>query len=108
VQNYLLVAHVAALRSILGRHAHELPGTQVNALLTHSHTQVCATLSRALEQLDQQASISTPLASQPAPVSADGTWSGWPLVQRRIRLLQADADKIVIHSAAIVHITSSR
>ena len=108
VQNYLLVAHVAALRSILGRHAHELPGTQVNALLTHSHTQVCLTLSRALEQLDSKASIGTPLASQPAPVSADGSWSGWPLAQRRIRLLQADADKIVIHSAAIVHITSPR
>jgi uncharacterized membrane protein YccC len=108
VQNYLLVAHVAALRSILGRHAHELPGTQVNALLTHSHTQVCLTLSRALEQLDNKAAISTPLASQPAPIHADGGWSGWPLVQRRIRLLQADADKIVIHSAAIVHITSPR
>lgn len=108
VQNYLLVAHVAALRSILGRHDHELPATQVNALLTHSHTQVCLTLSRALEQLDSKASIGAPLTSQPAPVSADGSWSGWPLVQRRIRLLQADADKIVIHSAAIVHITSQR
>lgn len=108
VQNYLLVAHVAALRSILGRHASQLPVTPVNALLSHSHTQVCLTLSRALEQLDDKAAISAPLAAPAAPPVSDVAWSGWPLVQRRIRLLQADADKIVIHSAAIVHIVAPR
>ena len=108
VQNYLLVAHVAALRSILGRHASQLPVTPVNALLSHSHTQVCLTLSRALEQLDDKAAISAPLAAPAAPPVSDVAWSGWPLVQRRIRLLQADADKIVVHSAAIVHIVSPR
>lgn len=108
VQNYLLVAHVAALRSILGRHASQLPVAPVNALLSHSHTQVCLTLSRALEQLDDKAAISTPLAAPAAPPVSDVAWSGWPLVQRRIRLLQADADKIVVHSAAIVHIVAPR
>ncbi|KAB8065416.1 FUSC family protein [Janthinobacterium violaceinigrum] len=108
VQNYLLVAHVAALRSILGRHASQLPVAPVNALLSHSHTQVCLTLSRALEQLDNKAAISAPLAAPAAPPASDVAWSGWPLVQRRIRLLQADADKIVIHSAAIVHIVAPR
>ncbi|MDN2707846.1 FUSC family protein [Janthinobacterium sp. SUN118] len=108
VQNYLLVAHVAALRSILGRHASQLPVAPVNALLSHSHTQVCLTLSRALDQLDDKAAISAPLAAPPAPPVSDVAWSGWPLVQRRIRLLQADADKIVIHSAAIVHIVAPR
>ncbi|AQR71595.1 hypothetical protein BZG29_27145 [Janthinobacterium sp. LM6] len=108
VQNYLLVAHVAALRSILGRHASQLPVAPVNALLSHSHTQVCLTLSRALEQLDNKAAISAPLAAPAAPPVSDVAWSGWPLVQRRIRLLQADADKIVIHSAAIVHIVAPR
>jgi uncharacterized membrane protein YccC len=108
VQNYLLVAHVAALRSILGRHASQLPVAPVNALLGHSHTQVCLTLSRALEQLDDKAAISTPLAAPAAPPVSDVAWSGWPLVQRRIRLLQADADKIVVHSAAIVHIVAPR
>ncbi|MDO8035654.1 FUSC family protein [Janthinobacterium sp. SUN128] len=108
VQNYLLVAHVAALRSILGRHASQLPVAPVNALLSHSHTQVCLTLSRALEQLDNQAKISAPLAPPAAPPVSDVAWSGWPLAQRRIRLLQADADKIVIHSAAIVHIVTPR
>lgn len=108
VQNYLLVAHVAALRSILGRHASQLPVAPVNALLGHSHTQVCLTLSRALEQLDDKAAISAPLAAPAAPPVSDVAWSGWPLVKRRIRLLQADADKIVIHSAAIVHIVAPR
>lgn len=108
VQNYLLVAHVAALRSILGRHASQLPVAPVNALLGHSHTQVCLTLSRALEQLDDKAAISAPLAAPAAPPVSDVAWSGWPLVKRRIRLLQADADKIVVHSAAIVHIVSPR
>ncbi|WP_426053867.1 FUSC family membrane protein [Janthinobacterium sp. PSPC2-1] len=108
VQNYLLVAHVAALRSILGRHASQLPVAPVNALLGHSHTQVCLTLSRALEQLDDKATISAPLAAPAAPPVSDVAWSGWPLVKRRIRLLQADADKIVIHSAAIVHIVTPR
>ena len=108
VQNYLLVAHVAALRSILGRHASQLPVAPVNALLGHSHTQVCLTLSRALEQLDDKAAISAPLAAPAAPPVSDVAWSGWPLVKRRIRLLQADADKIVVHSAAIVHIVTPR
>ena len=108
VQNYLLVAHVAALRSILGRHASQLPVAPVNALLSHSHTQVCLTLSRALEQLDDKAAISAPLAAPAAPPVSDVAWSGWPLVKRRIRLLQADADKIVVHSAAIVHIVAPR
>lgn len=108
VQNYLLVAHVAALRSILGRHASQLPVAPVNALLGHSHTQVCLTLSRALEQLDDKAAIGAPLPTPPAPPVSDVAWSGWPLVQRRIRLLQADADKIVVHSAAIVHIVAPR
>ena len=108
VQNYLLVAHVAALRSILGRHASQLPVAPVNALLGHSHTQVCLTLSRALDQLDEKTAISAPQASAAAPPVSDVAWSGWPLVKRRIRLLQADADKIVIHSAAIVHIVAPR
>ena len=108
VQNYLLVAHVAALRSILGRHASQLPVAPVNALLSHSHTQVCLTLSRALDQLDEKAAIGAPLPTPPAPPVSDVDWSGWPLVKRRIRLLQADADKIVIHSAAIVHIVAPR
>jgi uncharacterized membrane protein YccC len=110
VQNYLVVAHVAALRSLLTRHRDDYPAAAVHALLAHSHTQVCHTLSQALDQLDSAnapfnlpgATAST-LATDPAALADDTGWSGWPLLRRRIRLLQADADKITVHSAAIEH-----
>ncbi|PHV05149.1 hypothetical protein CSQ96_22210 [Janthinobacterium sp. BJB412] len=104
VQNYLLVAHVAALRSILRRHAKELPVAAVNAMLEHSHDQVCRILARALQQHGQTVAL-PPHSGADAATAAPTPqvpWSGWPLVQRRIRLLQADADKIIIHSQAIV------
>jgi uncharacterized membrane protein YccC len=108
VQNYLLIAHVAALRSLLTRHGDDYPAEAVHAMLDHSHTRVCHTLSQALRQLD---SANAPFNLRgPAPVSADDQvldddtgWSGWMLLRRRIRLLQADADRITIHSAAIEH-----
>lgn len=95
VQNYLLVAHVAALRAILRRHSSELPAAAVNPLLARSHQQVRALLGRALGEDS---------ASGAAPAAAEtrSDWSGWPVVQRRIGLLQADAAKIIIHSQAIM------
>jgi len=112
VQNYLLVAHVAALRAILRRHVKDIPADDVSAMLAHSHQQVYATLSAALARHGAAvAGGSRQAAGGAAPAVADGTahdwsvpgWPGWPLVQRRIRLLQADADKIIVHSEAIVH-----
>jgi len=122
VQNYLLVAHVAALRLILRRHARELPKEAVNAMLAQSHAQVCAILDAALAKQrraaangERDAAASARVAAA-ADVDGDGAasnaveasgtaWSGWPLVQRRIRLLQADASKIIVHSEAIVRDT---
>lgn len=102
VQNYLLVAHVAALRAILRRHVKDIPADAVNAMLAHSHAQVFHTLSRALAQHGQPLSPLPAPAAAPAAAQTAVTWSGWPVVQRRIRLLQADADKIIVHSEAIV------
>ncbi len=105
VQNYLLVAHVAALRAILRRHAKELPAGPVNAMLGESHEQVVGVLTQALApQAAQARKASTPSAQLAADTTdtASVPWSGWPLVQRRIRLLQADAVKIIVHSEAIV------
>jgi uncharacterized membrane protein YccC len=109
VQNYLLMAHVAALRAILRRHVKELPAAQVNAMLAESHGQVVQILEHALDphaaEAGEDALMSTStLSAQEAAAAAAARvpWSGWPLVQRRIRLLQADAVKIIVHSEAIL------
>ncbi len=101
VQNYLLVAHVAALRSILRRHAKELPADAVNAMLRQSHDGVCRVLVQALEQQGHKVTLPPQEDTAGAPDLQAVPWSGWPLVQRRIRLLQADASKIIVHSEAI-------
>jgi uncharacterized membrane protein YccC len=48
VQNYLLVAHVAALRAILRRHVKDIPAREVNRMLAASHVQVGRALAEAL------------------------------------------------------------
>jgi uncharacterized membrane protein YccC len=101
VQNYLLVAHVAALRAILRRHVRDIPSDAVNAMLDASHASVCRTLSVALSRHTGATPPAAPLRREPL-AEPEVAWSGWPLVQRRIRLLQADADKIIVHSEAIV------
>jgi len=116
VQNYLLVAHVAALRAILRRHTRELPVAPVNAMLGESHDQVVEILTQALHAGTAQAREAAVQAGEAALMSASTLsaqdaaaaaaalvpWSGWPLVQRRIRLLQADAVKIIVHREAIL------
>ena len=106
VQNYLLMAHVAALRSLLARHPHQRPELALNAMLEHSHARICHTLSQALG-VHGVASAAVH-ASLPAPPEEAATWSGWPLLTRRLRLLQADADRIIVHSGAIVATDATR
>jgi hypothetical protein len=103
VQNYLLMSHVAALRAILRRHAKDIPADAVGEMLGESHYQVCRTLTAALERhgVTAPAPALAPLTQANESWKVPG-WPGWPLVQRRIRLLQADADKIIVHSEAIV------
>lgn len=116
VQNYLLVAHVAALRYLLVRHAKELPQDEVNALLVHTHAQIGRTLAQALRQhgyadgaaandaihAQDAAELAAGARGMVAPSDASAGWSGWPLLLRRVRLLQADAERITVYSAAIV------
>jgi uncharacterized membrane protein YccC len=108
VQNYLLMAHVAALRAIVRRHTREMPVAAFNAMLAESHDQVVEVLAAAHDAAGQAGehalmSAST-LSAQTAAAQAAALvpWSGWPLVQRRIRLLQADAVQIIVHRAAIL------
>jgi hypothetical protein len=92
VQNYLLMAHVAALRLLLRRYADNMPRTEVGTTLEHAF----ASMSRTLG------------AAPPAEASASGgrtasiaTWPGWAPLQRQLHLLQQDAAQVALSSAAI-------
>jgi uncharacterized membrane protein YccC len=93
VQNYLLVAHMAALRLLLQRYADRLPRAEVDAALERMFEQVRASLAAA------------PRA--PAGASSDertvwiAEWPGWAPLQRRLRLLQQDAAQMAQSSAAL-------
>lgn len=89
VQNYLLVAHIAAVRLLLQRYAERLPRTQVNAALEGMFAEVRGRLGMA------------------APAASDGRiarhapWAGWVPLERRLKLLQQDAAQVALGSAAI-------
>jgi uncharacterized membrane protein YccC len=92
VQNYLLMAHMAALRLLLQRYAENLPRAEVEAALEGAFATVRSKLG----------------AAAPAPDAApDGrsvwiaSWPGWAPLQRRLRQLQQDAAQLALSSAAI-------
>jgi uncharacterized membrane protein YccC len=92
VQNYLLVAHMAALRLLLQRYGENMPAAEVEAALERMFAEVRASLGAAP-------------GAGPAP--ADGRtvwiaeWPGWAPLQRRLRLLQQDAAQVALSRAAI-------
>jgi len=101
VQNYLIVAHVAALRILLRRHALNLPKPQVDAQIQHACSGVWISLGelqkRLTELLPQTATQAPAGAAIAAPLDVgtpSAAWSGWLLLQRRLGLLRADADVI--------------
>jgi uncharacterized membrane protein YccC len=92
VQNYLLVAHMAALRLLLQRYADNLPSREVEAALENAFAEVRASLG------------ATPPAAGTAPAGQStwiAEWPGWAPLQRRLRLLQRDAAQVASSSAAI-------
>jgi uncharacterized membrane protein YccC len=93
VQNYLLVAHMAALRLLLQRYAENMPRAEVEAVLGSVFAGVRASLGAD----PREAAAAPPGGS--APHSAD--WPGWAPLQRRLRLLQQDAAQVALSSAAI-------
>ncbi len=116
VQNYLVVAHVAAIRLLLRRHVQGMPHEPVNAILQQAWADVCATLMRAQGTIEPRtapaavapadgpslAAVTLPAESTLASAApATAAWSGWERLQRRIRLLEADALKIAVQSSAI-------
>jgi uncharacterized membrane protein YccC len=92
VQNYLLMAHMAALRLLLQRYAENLPRTQVASELEGMFDAVRISLGAAPQH---EAS----LPGEPAIRTSD--WPGWLPLQRRMRLLQQDAAEVARGSAAI-------
>ena len=92
VQNYLLVAHMAALRLLLQRYAENLPAREVELALESMFAEVRSSLGAASE-------------AKPAPPAGQTTWiaewPGWAPLQRRLRLLQRDAVQVAHSKAAI-------
>lgn len=101
VQNYLIVAHIAALRILLRRHALDMPKPQVDAQIQHACSGVWISLGdlqQRLKELLPQAVVPEPEGDGIAVSLEAGTpsaaWSGWLVLQRRLGLLRADADVI--------------
>ncbi|MDB5992387.1 MAG: rane protein [Herbaspirillum sp.] len=122
VQNYLVAAHIAAMRVLLRRHADGLPREQVNDVVEHACDDTIAALTRAQRIINpavpgrvSEASTDPvaaeklrekvreiPALNPPAPEVAG--WSGWYALQRRAALLDNDAREIVMETDKIKHV----
>jgi uncharacterized membrane protein YccC len=92
VQNYLLVAHMAALRLLLQRYAQNLPAREVELALESMFAEVRSSLGAASEAKPALAAGQTTWIAE---------WPGWAPLQRRLRLLQRDAVQVAHSKAAI-------
>jgi uncharacterized membrane protein YccC len=93
VQNYLLVAHVAAVRLLLQRYAEHMPRAQVEAALEQMFGALRVRLGMAAP-----AAGAGPSRERMAPAAP---WAGWVPLQRRLKLLQQDAEQVALGSVAI-------
>ena len=91
VQNYLLVAHMAALRLLLQRYADDMPRTEVAAMLERAFADVRTRLGAPPPEV----------AAGDARVARSTPWRGWAPLRRRLRLLQQDAAQVAHSSAAL-------
>lgn len=113
VQNYLVAAHVAALRILLRRHAEGLPRAAVNQLIEKNYQDATHYLQMAQQILapsgksSQEAAAAKPAASDASttdiepPFQEVRNWSGWHTFQRRTLLLDAELQQIVTQTTAI-------
>lgn len=95
VQNYLLVSHMAALRLLLQRYEDGLPQREVGAVLDHAFERLRSGLQDAPRQDDAAAGALGPA------IGVAPNWPGWAPLERRMRLLQQDADELTLSSRAI-------
>ncbi len=92
VQNYVLVAHIAALRLLLQRYTDKLPAPEVDAALEDMFARVAGSLAPAPD------AVPTP---PPGRTSWVAEWPGWAPLQRRVSLLQRDAAQVAASHAAV-------
>jgi uncharacterized membrane protein YccC len=95
VQNYVLVSHIAALRLLLQRYDEGLPQREVGAVLEGAFSRLRSSLQGEPKRTAATAG-ETAYAMGTAP-----EWQGWAPLQRRVRLLQQDADELSLSSRAI-------
>jgi uncharacterized membrane protein YccC len=95
-QNYLVVAHVAAIRLLLRDHPEGLPHASVDDMVERACERVRNALAPAIGQPEMAA-----LPRHPAVLPAKETWPARRLLQRHIGLLQADAAALAVRSLAI-------
>lgn len=92
VQNYVLVAHMAALRLLLLRYAQDMPRAEVNAALEDMFARVRTSLGATAHE-------------EGGPAQGQSTWiaewPGWAPLQRRLRLLQRDAAQVALSNLAL-------
>jgi uncharacterized membrane protein YccC len=111
VQNYLVIAHVAALRILLRRNAEGLPQDAVNGELDAATARVSRTLGLAEQVLDPKAPLppseAAPFTAQTAAGNQAEQWPAWHPLQQRVELLYQDSEKIAVNSAAIGRILAA-
>ncbi|WP_343583112.1 FUSC family membrane protein [Herbaspirillum sp.] len=123
VQNYLVAAHIAALRLMLRRHQENMPQGPVNKLIEDTYLEASEQLAEAQRilapkskkregavtvspQAPQDKALSAkielvgPVTPEPVPAEAS-SWSGWGTLQRRANLLNQDLREIVAQTTAI-------
>lgn len=123
VQNYLVAAHIAALRLMLRRHQENIPEGPVNKLIEDTYLEASEHLAEAQRilapkprnrggavvvspQAPEEKALSAkielvgPVTPEPLPAEASA-WSGWVTLQRRASLLNQDLREIVSQTSAI-------
>jgi len=120
VQNYLVAAHIAALRILLRRHAEGLPRDPVNKLIEQTYQSATAHLLQAqgilagpagnaattvpMEEVVPVNPLAETVAAEDIALATQpevSEWSGWHTFRRRSALLDNDLQEIVAQTGAI-------
>lgn len=102
VQNYLVVAHVAAIRLLLARHASAMPQAPLQALLDATWRKVAQLLGQAQSSFTLPDPSAAPAQALPeAPLADPAKDVAWPRLQRSLLMLQEDTAKLASQSVAL-------